>query len=101
MYEEKLMAEEGLKRTENKVLSKKYVHSVRDDAAKELLESMGFKAVNTGCPTLWGLTPAFCANISKKKSNSAIMTLTSYQADIHEDLFEKSDIYIYIKGEKC
>ena len=69
----------------NKVLSKNYIHSVRDDAAKEMLESMEFKAVNTGCPTLWGLTPEFCAEIPKKKSDTAIMTLTSYQADLKND----------------
>lgn len=69
----------------NKVLSKEYIHSVRDDAAKKLLENLGFRAVNTGCPTLWGLTSEFCAKIPQRKSDSAIMTLTSYQADLEND----------------
>lgn len=69
----------------HKTLSKEFVHSVRDDAAKELLESLGFRAVNTGCPTLWGLTPQFCATIPQKKTDQAIFTLTSYQADQKND----------------
>lgn len=68
-----------------KVLSREYIHSVRDDAAKELLLNMGFKAVNTGCPTLWGLTPEFCAKIPRGKAKDAIITLTSYQANLEND----------------
>lgn len=34
---------------------------------KVFLEEMGFKAWNTGCPTLWGLTPEFCTEIPSKK----------------------------------
>lgn len=70
----------------NKVLSKKFTHSVRDDAAKVMLENMGFKAVNTGCPTLWGLTSDFCETIPRLKSRSAIITLTSYQPSIKDDI---------------
>ncbi|MBQ9782574.1 MAG: polysaccharide pyruvyl transferase family protein [Clostridia bacterium] len=68
-----------------KVLNKEFVHSVRDDAALKLLQDLGFKAVNTGCPTLWGLTPEFCKTIPTKKSNRAIFTLTCYHADIEKD----------------
>ena len=68
-----------------KVLSEEYIHSVRDNAAQELLESMGLKAINTGCPTLWGLTPEFCDRIPKGKADTAILTLTSYQADRKND----------------
>ena len=64
-----------------KVLSNKYIHSVRDDAAKKLLEELGFKAYNTGCPTLWGLTPEHCSKIPVKKSQKVVFTLTSYQPD--------------------
>lgn len=73
------------KKLYSKILSHKFVHSVRDDAAKNLLEDMGFRAINTGCPTLWGLTPEFCNKIPRSKSETAIITLTSYQPDREKD----------------
>ncbi|WP_430509943.1 polysaccharide pyruvyl transferase family protein [Gottfriedia solisilvae] len=60
----------------NKVLSHKYIHSVRDERTKKILEDMGFKAINTGCATLWSLTPEFCKEIPKGKSDSVVFTLT-------------------------
>lgn len=69
----------------NKVLSHDYIHSVRDEKTKAFLEELGFKACNTGCPTLWGLTPEFCSNIPNKKSNRVIFTLTSYEGDREND----------------
>ena len=69
----------------NQILSKKYVHSVRDEKTKLFLESLGYKVINTGCPTLWGLTPTFCEQIPKKKSDKVICTLTSYEPDIAND----------------
>lgn len=68
-----------------KVLSDKYIHSVRDDKTKKYLEELGLTAWNTGCPTLWGLTPEFCAQIPRKKTNKVVFTLTSYQADVVSD----------------
>ncbi len=68
-----------------RVLSHNYVHSVRDEKTKEFLENLGLKAVNTGCPTLWGLTPEFCESIPTKKSNKVIFTLTSYEEDREND----------------
>lgn len=67
------------------VLSKKYIHSVRDNSTKFMLESMGFKAINTGCPTLWGITKELCKKIPTKKSNNVIFTLTDYRRDIKKD----------------
>lgn len=68
------------------ILSKEYVHSVRDEKTKSFLESLGFKAYNTGCPTLWGLTPELCNKIPRVKNESVVFTLTSYQPDIKNDL---------------
>ncbi len=65
----------------DRILSKDYIHSVRDDRAKVFLESMGFKAINTGCPTTWDLTSQHCAKIPTKKSERAIFTLTDYRPD--------------------
>lgn len=69
----------------NKVLSHDYIHSTRDEKAKNFLEKLGFKAVNTGCPTLWGLTDEHCKGISEKKSENAVFTLTGYDIDIEND----------------
>lgn len=60
-----------------RVLSSTYVHSVRDDRTVEYLNSIGFKAVNTGCPTLWKLTPEHCAQIPVKKADKVVFTLSS------------------------
>ncbi|MED1089155.1 polysaccharide pyruvyl transferase family protein [Bacillus paramycoides] len=68
-----------------KVLSKEYVHSTRDEKTKVMLENMGFKAENTGCPTLWKLTPEFCREIPTTKSESVIFTLTYYHKDMLND----------------
>ena len=69
----------------HKVLSNKYVHSTRDEKTKGFLESMGFKAVNTGCPTLWGLTEEHCKTIPRVKSKSVLFTLTNYENDEAND----------------
>lgn len=69
-----------------KILSSKLIHSVRDEAAKDFLESMGFKAVNTGCPTLWGLNQEHCRSIPTSKANRVVFTLTSYQPDVENDI---------------
>lgn len=55
-----------------KVLSHDYIHSVRDDATKEMLESLGFKAINTGCPTLWGLDEKHCSQIPTGKAKEVV-----------------------------
>ncbi|WP_279123863.1 polysaccharide pyruvyl transferase family protein [Holdemania filiformis] len=60
------------------VLSKKYIHSVRDEATKKRLESIGISAINTGCATMWRLDKNHCAQIPKSKSNRVVFTLTDY-----------------------
>ncbi|MGL9893705.1 polysaccharide pyruvyl transferase family protein [Enterococcus mundtii] len=63
-----------------KVLSHDYIHSVRDQATKRMLEEIGLKAIVTGCPTLWELTPEVCRSIPTTKNNCAIFTLTHYRS---------------------
>ncbi len=61
----------------NRVLSHKYIHSVRDERTKCYLEDdLGLKAINTGCVTMWMLTPGFCKTIPKHKSEKVVFTLT-------------------------
>lgn len=56
------------------VLSKKYIHSVHDSSADKYLKDKGFKVINTGCPTLWNLTPEHCKKIPKNKHQRVIFT---------------------------
>lgn len=65
------------------VLESKYMHSVRDEYTKSMLESMGFNnVINTACPTMWSLTQEHCDKIMTTKSNRVIVTLTDYNKDI-------------------
>lgn len=59
-----------------RVLSHDYFHSVRDERTKKYVESLGLKAINTGCVTMWMLTPEFCKTIPAKKSGRVVFTLT-------------------------
>lgn len=68
-----------------KVLSKKYIHSTRDERTAEFLRSMGFKAINTGCATTWCLNNDYCKQIPSSKSNNVITTITDYKKDITLD----------------
>ena len=68
-----------------KVLSHDLVHSVRDERTKHLLQRVGLRAWNTGCPTLWGLTPEHCETIARSKGDEVVFTLTSYHPNPRKD----------------
>lgn len=57
------------KRLYHKVLSSQFIHSVRDEPTRLFLEELGFKAYNTGCPTLWGMTPEVCKKYRDRRLN--------------------------------
>lgn len=59
------------------LLSHDYIHSVRDERSKQYVESLGLKAINTGCVTMWALTPEFCHDIPSRKSDRVVFTLTA------------------------
>lgn len=65
----------------DKILSHDLIHSTRDDETTEMLKKMGFKAITTGCVTLWGLTPEHCAEIPTQKADEVVFTLTGPQRD--------------------
>ena len=66
----------------NTILSRNKLHSVRDGYTEKKFRDMGItNVVNTGCPTLWGLTPEHCANIPTGKADRVITTLTDYDRD--------------------
>lgn len=90
-----------------KILSKQYIHSVRDEKTREFLESLGFRAINTGCPTIWSLTKDFCKNIPVKKSSSVVFTLTCYRKNIEKDQQlinilknNYSEVYFWVQGSE-
>ena len=70
-----------------KVLSKTFYHSVRDNQSKKMVESLGCKAINTGCPTLWGLTPEVCEQIPVHKAKNCVLTVSGFpnQRSFDED----------------
>jgi len=63
-----------------KLLSKKYIHSVRDAYTLARVQEMGIKnVINTACPTMWKLTPEHCAQIPSQKASSVMITVTAYR----------------------
>ena len=88
------------------ILSRKGLHSVRDSYTEGKFRDMGIEnVVNTGCPTLWGLTPEHCASIPTQKASRVITTLTDYDRDYARDrrmielLREQYDeVYVWIQG---
>ena len=65
-----------------KLLSKNYIHSVRDAYTEARLKTIGMKNVlNTACPTMWGLTPEHCASIPTQRAPHVLTTVTAYRHD--------------------
>ncbi|MDI9591194.1 MAG: polysaccharide pyruvyl transferase family protein [Acidobacteriota bacterium] len=73
------------KRLYKKILSDRYYHSTRDEKTKAVVEQLGLKAINTGCPTMWGFTESFCASVPVEKADNVIFTLTDYNRDAIRD----------------
>ena len=62
-----------------RLLSDRYMHSVRDSYAEEQLGKIGIHNVlNTGCPTTWCLDPAHCEQIPSERGRDAVLVLTDY-----------------------
>ena len=62
--------------------------------------------VNTACPTMWNLTPDFCRNINRYKTDDVITTVTEYDRSpidfaVLDLLLEKyRNVYLWLQGEK-
>ena len=70
-----------------KVLSHDFYHSCRDERTKLYVEQeLGLKAINTGCVTMWMLTPDFCKKIPKTKSQRVVFTLTAGDFDERDQI---------------
>ena len=91
-----------------KILSHSYYHSVRDERSKRYVEDvLGLKAINTGCVTMWALTPDFCAQIPAKKANNVVFTLNARtQVDPRDQMLidtlkrEYDHVSFWIQGDK-
>ncbi|MEN6459655.1 MAG: polysaccharide pyruvyl transferase family protein [Thermoguttaceae bacterium] len=69
-----------------RLLSRTHWHSVRDQYTADKLASVGIRnVVNTGCPSMWGLTPEHCRTIPCDKAPSVIFTLTDYNQSPEAD----------------
>ncbi len=81
-----------------KVLSRNFLHSVRDSQAEEMLKSIGIKnIINTGCMTMWQLTQEHCEKIPITKSDNVVFTITDYNKD---SLLDQKFINILNKNYK-
>ena len=68
------------------ILSYNYNHSVRDSYTEKKFIQMGLlNVINTGCPTMWGLTQDHCLSVPSQKSVDVIFTLTDYRRDPIDD----------------
>lgn len=86
------------KKLYSKILSRNYIHSVRDENTAAFLKRLGYKAIDTGCPTMWGFTHDFCQQIPSKKADNVIFTLTDYGRDKEND---QKLIDILLRYYKC
>lgn len=95
------------KRLFQTILSKEGIHSVRDSFSEKMLREMGIQNIlNTGCPTMWRLTPEHCATIPTKKANNVVCTLTDYCRDEENDramlnilLENYQTVYFWLQGQ--
>ena len=69
----------------DRIFSKKYIHSVRDEYTRAKLATIGIDSINTGCPTLWRLTDEVIGQIPKEKKKSVVITLTDYNRNKERD----------------
>lgn len=88
-----------------RILSKYYIHSVRDESTKMILEKVGYKCINTGCVTLWKFNKNFCSSIKREKSDEVVFTLTDYcknrtQDQLLIDILKKNykKVYFWVQG---
>ena len=89
-----------------KMLNSHYYHSARDLRTKEYIESLGLKALHTGCVTMWMLTPDLCKTISTHKASRVVFTLTACsQKDPKDQILINTliknykQVYYWVQGD--
>lgn len=88
-----------------RVLNNDYIHSARDQRTADIITSMGLKALNTGCVTMWMLTPEFCKTIPTQKASRVVFTLTASVKKDERDQFlidtlikEYDEVFFWVQG---
>lgn len=65
-----------------RLLHRNVYHSVRDEYTRIRLEELGIRnVINTGCPTLWSLTPEHCSTIPTGKADRVLTTVNTNRPD--------------------
>lgn len=78
------------------LLSKKYIHSVRDAYTEQRLKTIGINnVINTACPTMWRFTPEHCAAIPTKHAPNVLTTVTAYR---HNPELDKKWLEVVLAG---
>lgn len=93
------------KKLYSRILSTSFTHSARDENTVRFLQSLGYKAIDTGCPTMWRFTSEFCRDIPHDKADNVVFTLTDYGRDKEYDqrlidilVSEYKKVYFWIQG---
>lgn len=89
-----------------RIFSSEGLHSVRDSNVETIFHQIGIhNVVNTGCPTLWRMTPEHCASIPSTKADKVVSTVTDYDRDPDKDVAmlnilqeEYAEVYVWIQG---
>lgn len=89
------------------VLSKDYLHSVRDEYTRQKLLEIGIdNVINTGCPTMWNLTEDYCSHIPSCKASKVVFTVTNYKQDAVSDkkmietlLRYYDEVYVWLQND--
>jgi polysaccharide pyruvyl transferase WcaK-like protein len=89
-------------------LRKDILHSVRDSYTERKLKDCGVEnVINTGCPTLWGLSDTKISAVATEKSTSVVFTLTDYRQDSSLDTAlintltnNYSEVYFWPQGSE-
>lgn len=90
------------------ILSKQWLHSVRDRYTEQKMKEMGFNNVLfTACPTMWNLTTELCDKIPKQKSEQVVFSITDYDQNEKCDnkmikIIERNygKIYFWAQGQE-
>ncbi len=90
------------------ILADNAYQSVRDAYSARYLSAIGIKnVINTGCPTLWRLTPGHLATIPQNKAQDVVATLTDYAPAPHEDRLmletlkkQYRKVHVWIQGKE-
>lgn len=90
------------------ILSKRWIHSVRDRYTEKKLKEIGFENVLfTACPTMWKLTPELCSCIPANKAEEVVFTLTDYDQNAKLDrkmieILQRNykKIYFWVQGKR-